>query len=148
MRYALLIPSLVAMASPAFAREGHVAADAEGIWLNPKHTVAVHTDACGPNSIQNRSQSLCGQIVWASNQARADARDSDVPRLLGTEILEDYRFRGHGTWSGTVFVPDMGRHFASEIDQLSPTQLRVKGCILGGLLCKSQVWTRIGQVPA
>ena len=144
MRYALFIPLLVAVAAPAFASEGHAAADAEGIGLNPKHTVAVHTDVCA----QNRTQSLCGRIVWASTQAQADARDSDVPRLLGTEILEDYRFRGHGTWSGTVFVPDMGRRFTSEIDQLSPTQLKVKGCILGGLLCKSQVWTRIGQVPA
>jgi uncharacterized protein (DUF2147 family) len=46
-----------------------------------------------------------------------------------------------------VFVPDMGRRFASQIDQLSPGRMRVRGCILGGLLCKSQNWTRIDRVP-
>lgn len=113
---------------------------AEGLWLNPKGTLAVHTDACG--------SALCGRIVWASAQAQADARDADVPHLVGTQLLENYRPSGRGRWQGTVFVPDMGRHFGSQIAALSPDRLQIKGCILGGLLCKSQVWTRIAQVPA
>jgi uncharacterized protein (DUF2147 family) len=141
MRHVFLIPfiSLLA-ATPAFASEG----GGEGLWMNPKHTLAVHTDTCG----QDGAHTLCGRIVWASKQAQADATDASVPRLVGTELLENYRLRAPGVWQGTVFVPDMGRRFASEIDELSSDRLKVKGCILGGLLCKSQVWTRIGQVPA
>ena len=41
----------------------------------------------------------------------------------------------------------MGRRFSSEIDAISPTRLKVKGCILGGLICKSQVWSRIERLP-
>lgn len=145
MRLALLIPFLTALvATPALASQGA----AERLWMNPKHTLAVHTDPCGQAGGQSARQALCGRIVWASKQAQADATDASVPRLIGTELLENYRLHGRGVWQGTVFVPDMGRRFASEIDQLSPDQLRVKGCIFGRLLCKSQVWTRIGQVPA
>lgn len=145
MRYAFLTPILAILAGPALASEAHAASDIAGFWMNPKHTLAVHTDTCGTD--------LCGRVAWASTKAEADGRDSGVPHLLGIELLENYRFRGKGVWQGTVFVPDMGRHFASEIDELSPNRLKVSGCILGGLLCKSQVWTRIqsppsGQVPA
>ncbi|KEQ53351.1 DUF2147 domain-containing protein [Sphingobium chlorophenolicum] len=111
----------------------------EGLWLSPHHNVAVRTGPCGDR--------LCGWIVWADGEAQADARDGGTPRLVGTELLEDYRAEGRGQWRGTVFVPDMGRRFASQISQLSPGRLRVRGCILGGLICKSQLWTRIEHLP-
>lgn len=130
---AFLVPARAALAMPMPARQ------AEGLWLSPHNNVAVRTGACGDR--------LCGWVVWADAEARSDARDGGVSRLVGTELLEDYRFEGKGNWRGTVFVPDMGRRFRSQINTLSPAQLRVKGCILGGLICKSQVWTRIDKIP-
>jgi uncharacterized protein (DUF2147 family) len=129
--------AVMAIAAPVFA------ADAPGVpaaqlWLNPHNNVAVRTGACGAK--------LCGWIVWANPEALADARDAGLPQLIGTELLENYQAKGRGSWAGRVFVPDMNRHFYSTIDVVSPTQLRIAGCILGGLICKSQVWTRIGQL--
>lgn len=135
-----LLPTLCALALPTCALAAPSASDAEGVWMNPRKTVAIHTEPCG--------QSLCGRIAWSSAQARADARDSGIQRLIGTQILENYHFKGGGVWTGTIFVPDMGRKFSSEIDQISGNEMKVKGCILGGLICKSQVWTRIYQIPA
>lgn len=123
-------------AAPAAARP---ASSPQGLWLNPHGSVAVRTDACGDK--------ICGWVVWANDEAQKDARDSGVARLIGTMLLEDYRPRGPASWSGTVFVPDMGRHFASEIDAIAPGQLKIKGCVLGGLICKSQIWNRIEQLP-
>lgn len=130
---------LAALAAPVSAAPALSPAEIEGIWLNPRGTVAVRTEPC--------AQNVCGRIVWASSEAQADARDSGVVQLVGTQLLEGYRPKGRGAWAGTVFVPDMGRRFYSEIHTVSLTQMQVKGCILGGLICKSQVWTRIGQVP-
>lgn len=140
MRNVLLPLILAALAAPASGDAAIPSAGVEGIWLNPKGTVAVRTQPC--------AQSLCGAIVWASPEARSDARDSGVPQLIGTQVLQDYQPRGRGVWAGTVFVPDMGRRFASEIDQISTTRMKVKGCILRGLICKSEIWTRLAQVPA
>jgi len=126
------------LAAPAMAT-AQPARSPEGLWLNPHGSVAVRTGACGDR--------ICGWVVWASDEAQKDARGSGIDRLIGTELLENYRPYGPARWSGTVFVPDMNRHFASEIDALSPTRLKIKGCIFGGLICKSQVWSRIEQLP-
>ncbi|MGT2514371.1 DUF2147 domain-containing protein [Sphingomonas panni] len=55
--------------------------------------------------------------------------------------------RWQGAWTGTVFVPDMGRRFASRIDLPDADTLRIRGCLWGGVICRSQNWSRIAQVP-
>jgi uncharacterized protein (DUF2147 family) len=112
----------------------------EGLWRNPRRSVVVRTGECGAN--------LCGWVVWANAEARSDASEKSTRALVGTELLHDYRRDGAGRWSGTVYVPDLGRSFASEIIQLSSTQLKIRGCVLHGVLCKSQVWDRVNQTPA
>ena len=105
-----------------------------GVWQNPKGTLRVRTQLCGAL--------LCGNIIWASPKAMADARDAGVSSLIGTELLSDYRHSGTGRWTGQVYVPDQGRRFYSTIEQKGPNDIRISGCILGGLLCKRQDWTR------
>lgn len=105
-----------------------------GLWQNPKGTILVQTRRCG--------QLLCGNIVWAGPKAIADARDAGVTALVGTELLSGYRASGAGRWTGRVYVPDQGRHFYSTIELRTPDSLRISGCILGGLICKRQDWTR------
>jgi uncharacterized protein (DUF2147 family) len=133
----ILAACALAAAAPAIAQTPLQLPD--GLWLNPHGTVAVRTGAC-----QNR---LCGWIVWASPEAEQDARDSGIDRLIGIELLSDYRSESPASWSGSVFVPDMGHHFSSTITELSPTALKVQGCLIGGFLCKSQVWQRIEKLP-
>ena len=129
---------VLALAGPTLAAAGSSGIP-EGNWINPHNDVAVRTGPCG--------YKLCGWIVWANAEARSDARDSRVTKLLGTEVLENYGQDGATSWTGTVFVPDMGRRFSSRIDQVSATELRIKGCILGGLICRTQVWHRIDRLP-
>lgn len=126
----LLLGSVHASArAPVAAAAGVI-----GTWINPHGSVKVQTGACGDR--------LCGWVVWADAQAQQDARDSGVARLIGTELLQDYRATGDGRWQGRVYVPDMGRTFWSRIEQQGPNSLRISGCILGGWICKSQVWQR------
>ena len=107
---------------------------AHGIWVNPHDNVKVETGDCGGK--------LCGWVVWATPEAEQDARDGGVQKLVGTELLRDYRQTGGNRWQGHVFVPDMGRTFYSTITREDPGVLRISGCILGGLICKSQLWHR------
>lgn len=131
-----LAAALTAMTPLAAVAQSPVAG---GLWMNPHGSVAVRTGACGAK--------LCGWVAWADVASLADARDAGVTRLVGTAILEDYSADRENAWTGTVYLPDKGRRFSSEIDQLSPTRLKIKGCILGGLICRSQVWTRIEHLP-
>lgn len=132
--------ALLAGAVPASAYPGAAPSDpVEGLWINPHHSVAVRNQYCGP--------AMCGRIVWASAQAQADARDSGVRNLVGLDLLENYRPEKRGNWKGTVLVPDMGHRFSSEIALVSNNELKISGCILHGLICRSQIWTRIGELP-
>lgn len=105
-----------------------------GRWVNPKHTVIVDTAPCGDR--------LCGTVACAAPAAIEKAREKGTPQLIGTQLLERLELRSDGRWRGKVFVPDMQGRFGAVMTQLSPDRIEVKGCILGGLLCKKQVWTR------
>jgi uncharacterized protein (DUF2147 family) len=113
---------------------GSVPADMTGTWVNPRGTVSVRTGRCGDR--------LCGWIVWLSRAAAADARDGGVGNPLGTEVLRDYRSDGDGHWRGIVFVPDMGRSFSSRLELVGPGALKISGCLVAGLICRSQTWRR------
>ena len=131
-----MVAALLALMSAAAAP---AQAPPQGLWMNPHGTVAVRTGDCGGR--------LCGWIAWASPQALQDAKDGGVDHLIGTELLEDYSPDGADRWSGAVYVPDMGRRFSSTITLPAPGQLKIRGCLIGGLFCKSQTWQRIEKVP-
>lgn len=133
--WALLLPIVTMIAGVAHAGEmPHDEDAAIGHWINPRGTVQVETGNC--------SGYLCGWVIWASAQAIADARDAGIKGLLGTELLRSYRSTGKGRWQGEVYVPDLGRIFSSTMVQLDANRLKISGCILGGWLCKSQIWQR------
>ena len=133
---ALLLPET----SPALAAPA-AASSPIGTWINPHGTVKVQTGECAADA-GKPAGGLCGWVVWAAPKAEADARDSGVTRLLGTELLRGYRSAGHGVYKGEVYVPDMGRSFLSTIEQRGANDLKISGCILGGLICRSQDWHR------
>lgn len=105
-----------------------------GLWANPRGSVRVHAGPCGAQ--------LCGWVVWASPKAVADATSESGRPLIGTQIFENFRHVEANRWQGTVLVPDIGRRFSGSLTLLGRDALKVKGCVLGGLFCRSQVWQR------
>lgn len=134
MKQRLLLAALSSVALLATTPVMASPPDAMGVWINPRGTVKVQTGSCGNN--------LCGRVIWASEEALSDAKDSGVNNLIGTELLQSYRNVSPGRYVGTVYVPDMGHSFYSTIQQTSANNLHISGCVLGGLVCKSQDWRR------
>ena len=114
---------------------GPAASSVYGVWRNPGGTIDVRIAPCGDE--------LCGTVARASAKAIQDARDAGVSNLVGVELLRDYKRVAPDRWNGRVYVPDMGDTFSSHIVEVSPTALKISGCLLGGWLCKSQLWTRV-----
>ena len=110
-----------------------------GVWMNPYSSVAVEIAPC--------ADKVCGRVVWANKDAMDDAREAGVDKLIGTELLEDYTSNGGGAWKGSVYVPDMRGHFSSTIKAEGPGSLKISGCLLGGFICKSQIWQRSSGQP-
>ncbi len=134
-----LITMILAFAGQA-APSPPPASPVDGVWVNPAGSVQVRAGACGDK--------ICGWIVWASERAQQDARKKGVNQLIGTALLRGYRATDRTHWTGEVYVPDMQSTFYSTITMINPQTLNIKGCILGGLLCKSQIWRRVSGASA
>lgn len=111
-------------------------ADAFGVWRNPKNNVHVEIRPCGA--------AACGTVIWASPTTQAKAREAGTDNLIGTRVLKNLELdERRGIWRGKVFVPELNRNFTGIAEPVDARRLLAKGCVLGGLLCKSQVWTKI-----
>lgn len=134
IRAVIAVSAVLAMASASAA----IAADSArtyGLWRNPKNTVHLEIKDCG--------EAACGVVVWASDRAKADARKGGSADLVGLRILRDFAPDKNGVWRGRVFVPDLNMTFSGAAMVVDARTLRAKGCVLGGIICKSQIWTRV-----
>jgi len=82
-------------------------------------------------------------VEWASEKAMADARKGGTDQLIGARLLTDIIPSGDGRWKARLFVPDLNKTSRAELKLLGLDQLKVSGCLIGRLACKSQLWTRI-----
>lgn len=112
-----------------------------GHWINPGQTVIVEILECGAGAI-------CGRVRWASDQAIADAGAAGTETLVGTELFDHFVPNGEGRWKGKLFVPDLRRAHAAELRLVDRQRLKVSGCAVGRLICKSQSWTRVDPPPS
>ena len=104
-------------------------------WRNPSNSVHVRIDKCDGQ--------LCGTVTWASAKAQADARKGGTENLIGTRLFRDLQPAGTGKWRGKVFVPDIRKTFSGTISFVDSQTMVGKGCVLFGVICKSQTWRRL-----
>ena len=89
--------------------------------------VHVRISACGSK--------ICGKITKVVNKKN--------PTSLGKSIIKNMKADGGGNYSGgTIWAPDKDKTYSSKM-KLKGNRLSVSGCIAGGLICRSQTWTRL-----
>jgi uncharacterized protein (DUF2147 family) len=107
-----------------------------GLWRNPKGSVHVEVKPCGDGA--------CGYVVWASDKAKEKASKAGAPELIGLQLFRELTPDESGAWKGKVYVPDLNRTFTGRAKPLDDQTLKAQGCLVAGVLCKSQIWTRMG----
>jgi uncharacterized protein (DUF2147 family) len=127
--------ALSLVAFPAVAGSPPDVAPIASEWRNPGNSVHVRIDRCGG--------AVCGTITWASDKAIADARRGGTDQLIGTRLFRDLKPSGPGKWSGKVFVPDIRQTFSGTIEFQDGNKMVGKGCVLFGIICKAQTWSRV-----
>lgn len=137
LRWMVALAGALMVATPiaAQAGAGGGALPVASEWRNPRNTVRIRLTPCGEDR-------MCGIVTWASDKAKADARRGGTEKLVGANLFRDFRQVAPGQYKGRVFVPDLNRTFSGHM-QIQGDSMIGKGCILAGLICKQQVWTRI-----
>ncbi|MEM7211151.1 MAG: DUF2147 domain-containing protein [Pseudomonadota bacterium] len=133
MRLAALAIAAMTFAVPAQAK------DIFDVWQSEKNDkgafIQVEMIPCSADT-----SLLCGRIVDAINPTKAA---SDKPVWIGELIIENMKSSGANAWSdGTIWAPNDGSVYASKL-KLEGDVLEVSGCVLGGLICSGQDWTRV-----
>jgi uncharacterized protein (DUF2147 family) len=144
-RAAMLTTALwAAMCWPAFAGEP------SGTWLTEGGQARVQVANCGG--------ALCGSIVWLAEPNEKDAKpklDKNNPdtskrsrSLIGIQIMFGMKPSGPDKWSGQVYSPEDGNTYSGSLTDSGANALKLEGCVLGGLICRSQAWTRVDTAQA
>ena len=81
----------------------------------------------------------------ASEKARAKARKGGTANLVGTQILTGLKPVGDGRFRGRAFVPKRNIHATATVRQPGNDVMQVQGCVLGGILCDDEKWTRVSS---
>lgn len=118
-RLLLNVLALVVCANSALA------GDVYGVWLHEDGASKVRFARCGG--------AVCGTISWL--------KDPNGAGKVGQRVFYDMTPAGENAWVGKAFEPSSGKEYSGKM-ALAGDTLTSAGCIFGGLICKSIVWTR------
>jgi uncharacterized protein (DUF2147 family) len=121
------------------------AADPAGIWLTQNGASRIKLADCGG--------AVCGTIVWLkepnddNGKPKTDKNNSDETKrgrpLIGVQIVLGMKAAGADKWTGQVYNAEDGKTYSGNLTFSGGNALQLQGCALGGLVCKSQTWTKV-----
>lgn len=114
------------------------AADAKGDWARPNGASKIRISSCG--------SALCGKLVWL-REPGADTKNPDAAKrsrpLLGVQVIQSMKPTKKGNqWKGKVYNAEDGKTYTGFIELADTNKLKLEGCVMGGLICKGETWTR------
>jgi uncharacterized protein (DUF2147 family) len=122
-----------------------LAADPVGTWLTG--------DKKGKVKIVNCGGAICGTLSWLAepndpdtHQPKTDKHNSNASLqgrpLLGIPIVLNMKPAGGDKWEGQVYNAEDGGTYTGSFTMSGPNTAELKGCVMGGIICKGQTWTR------
>lgn len=134
----LALPALLFFALSA--SQACAAQPIEGLWRNPIGSAIIQVAPCGTV--------LCGTVIWASARGRAEVA-KNTSHVVGTTVLTNVKRAASNRWTGKLYIPDDNIHVSARLELVNNGNLKLTGCGLIGLICRSQIWTRFDEsLPA
>lgn len=138
MPKSILTAALCAAGIVSMSAVPSLAGDAEGDWVRPNGASKIRISSCG--------NALCGKLIWLktprNDTANPDASKRDRP-LVGVQIVQSMKpTKKTDQWKGKVYNAEDGKTYTGFIELTSANKLKLEGCVMGGLICKGETWTR------
>lgn len=121
------------------------AADPFGTWWTEGKDAKIKIVNCGG--------ALCGSLVWLSEPNDPETGlpkvDKNNPNaglqsrpLLGVPIVLNMAPTTQNVWEGKVYNSKDGGIYSGSFTLTGPNSAQLKGCVMGGMICKGQTWSR------
>jgi uncharacterized protein (DUF2147 family) len=114
------------------------AAEPLGEWLVKDGSARIRIEAC--------ANGLWGFVSWTKRDG-VDGRNPDPAKrarpILGIPIIRGMTPAGPDKWAGEIYNAESGKMYDASIALLQDDVLRVEGCVLGGIFCGGENWTRV-----
>jgi uncharacterized protein (DUF2147 family) len=94
-----------------------------GTWTRPSNGTKVSFYDCGGK--------LCAKVLSSTN------KDS-----VGKVIMGGASKTGENTWAGDLLNTEDGKTYSGVVTMEGPKALNLKGCTLGGIICKGETWVK------
>jgi len=129
MKKLLIAAVALLVAAPAFAAD-----PVWGIWKTEVDDGAyAYVEMKGCNGGKT-----CGWEIRSFH----DNGEEYQSEFIGTVLVIDMENKGGGAYKGSVFRPSNGKTYIGKME-LNGNSLQLDGCVLGGLFCAGQIWTRV-----
>jgi uncharacterized protein (DUF2147 family) len=118
-----------------------LAAEPTGEWVVRDGSARIRIEPC--------ANALWGVIAWTRHPGGTDSNNPDPAKrsrsIIGVPILRKMKQVGPAKWEGEVYDARSGKIYSSNIALVNDNVLLVEGCVLGGIICDGEHWTRAPQ---
>jgi uncharacterized protein (DUF2147 family) len=94
-----------------------------GTWTRPSTGTKVNFYEC--------SGKLCAKVTSSKDKSAE-----------GKVIISGAAKSGDNQWKGDLLNTEDGQTYSGVVTLEGPNALNLKGCLLGGVICKGETWTR------
>jgi uncharacterized protein (DUF2147 family) len=115
-----------------------------GVWLTPDKSAKIE--------IVQREKNFTGTMIWLEmdqdkqGKPLTDTQNPDPSKrsrqLRGLEIIPNLIYKD-GKWKGTIYDPESGKTYSSEIELINENTLEVTGYIGLPMFGRTEKWTRV-----
>jgi uncharacterized protein (DUF2147 family) len=135
--------AIMTVFTAAVAGGSAMAAEPTGDWRVEDGSAIIRIDNC--------RGALWGVVAWEKEPGRDDRNPNPTLRgraTLGSAVLINMRASSQARWDGQVYNAQNGRTYNANVTMVGDNTLRIEGCIMGGVFCGGQKWTRVGNGSA
>jgi uncharacterized protein (DUF2147 family) len=131
-RFAFALAAMVSISAPAIAE------DVTGTWLSQTGETRIRIAPCGG--------ALCGTVVWQKTPSK-DVNNPDPSKqnrpVVGIQMISGMKQSAPGEYAGQLYNFQDGKTYTGKLKIAGPGSLNLSGCVMAGIICRSQTWTRV-----
>jgi uncharacterized protein (DUF2147 family) len=116
----------VALTSPMMALAA-AAPNVFGAWARVDGSARIKIEPCGAW--------ICATNTWVQDTSNGEA--------IGDQLIMTLRPESVSVLSGEAFDEKRDKTYTISITLKQANQMTTRGCVLAGLICKSEGWTRL-----